>query len=270
MLHLNGNCVKRQGKHVNNSHLQLALREVRDDFQRPALWVSLGGVGIVLALVGAFDTNNVLRPVPLVLYWVVVVVLTYAAGALTVGTLRRVLVSASRLLRVTVSGLAVGGVVVGLVASVNTALFGAGWATGAAATQFAISTVGVAFVVTVILDYVFGHTRTEALSRQPALLSRLPISKRGPLVSLCAVDHYVEVTTTKGEELVLIRLADAIAETPPTEGLRIHRSHWIARDQVTSVTRGAGKATIHLRDGRALPVSRSNLPALKEHGLLPD
>ena len=255
---------------MNGTHLQLAMREMRRDFERPVLWVSLAGVGVVLAMAGAFGTGAVLRPVPLVLYWIAVVAITYCAGALTVGTLRRALVSASRVLRVTVSGLAVGVVVVCLVAGVNTALFGAGWATGAAATRFAVSTIATGFVVTLILDYVFGHERAEALSRQPALLARLPSSKRAPIVSLSAVDHYVQVTTTKGAELVLIRLTDAIAETQPTDGLRIHRSHWVARDHVVSATRGAGKATVHLNDGRSLPVSRSHLATLKEHGLLPD
>ncbi|WP_299690881.1 LytTR family DNA-binding domain-containing protein [uncultured Tateyamaria sp.] len=255
---------------MNNSPLQLAMREMRRDFQRPVLWVALGGVGLVLAFAGAFGTADVLRPVPLVLYWISVVILTYCAGALTVGTLRRALPSASRFLRLSLTGLAVGLVVMCIVAAVNTALFGTGWLTGGAAIRFAVSTLGTACVVTIILEYAFANAGTPTVPEHPALLSRLPVAKRGPLLSLSAVDHYVEVTTTKGTELVLIRLADAIAETQPTIGLRIHRSHWIARDHVASVARGSGKATVRLSDGRTLPVSRSNLPRLKEHGLLPD
>ena len=254
---------------MNTSHLQLTMREMRRDFRSPALWIALAGVGVVLAVAGAFGTDDVLRPVPLVLYWVSVVVLAYSAGALVVGTLRRMLLGTSRPARVVLTGLAVGVIMVALVGGVNTALFGLGWTSGAAAARFAASTIATGFVVTVVLDYTLGNARAEALRAEPPLVARLPLEKRGALVSLSAVDHYVEVTTTRGQDLVLIRLADAIAETQPVAGLRIHRSHWVARDHVTSVTRGSGKATVHLIDGRSLPVRRANLPALKEHGLLP-
>lgn len=254
---------------MNTSHLQLTMREMRRDFRSPALWIALAGVGVVLAVAGAFGTDDVLRPVPLVLYWVSVVVLAYSAGALVVGTLRRMLLGTSRLARVVLTGLAVGVIMVALVGGVNTALFGFGWTSVAAAARFAASTLGTAFVVTVVLDYTMGNARAEALMAEPPLVARLPLEKRGALVSLSAVDHYVEVTTTNGKDLVLMRLADAIAETQPVAGLQIHRSHWVARDQVASVTRGSGKATVHLSDGRSLPVSRANLPTLKEHGLLP-
>ena len=51
----------------------------------------------------------------------------------------------------------------------------------------------------------------ETANSAPRLLTRLPYEKRGTLLSLSALDHYTEVVTTTGKELVLIRLADAIA-----------------------------------------------------------
>ncbi|MEL6563213.1 MAG: LytTR family DNA-binding domain-containing protein [Pseudomonadota bacterium] len=247
--------------------MQLALRDLRRDFQRPALWAVLVGVGLVLAMAGAFGTAGVLRPVPLALYWVSVAILTYAVGAVTVGTVGRALHTAPRALRLAAKGCAAGVAVCAVVTSVNTALFGADWATGAGLLRFAASTVATTVIITVILDIVYDQR--GAGTTDPALFARLPVAKRGPLLSLSAVDHYVEVTTTRGTALILLRLADAIAETHPIAGLRIHRSHWVARDQIADVSGGAGKATVTLSDGRTLPVSRSNLPALKEHGLLP-
>ena len=266
----NGNCANKRENRVSNSPLQLAMREMHREFQRPVLWVALAGVGVVLAMAGAFGTAEVLRPVPLVLYWVAVVVLTYGAGALTVGILRRMLTRAPHALRLVLTGLGAGLIVSVVVGGINMALFGVGWAEGAAALQFAASTIGVAFVVTIVLEFAFAQAQGSETADPPALLTRLPLEKRGRLVSLSAVDHYVEVTTTKGTELVLMRLADAISETHPTQGLQIHRSHWVAHDHVRAVKRGSGKATITLSDGRTLPVSRSNLPSLKEYGLLPD
>ncbi|WP_415920072.1 LytTR family DNA-binding domain-containing protein [Tateyamaria sp. SN6-1] len=255
---------------MKDSALQLAMRDLRRDFERPALWIALLGIAVVLAVAGAFGTANVLRAVPRVLYWIVVTVLTYGAGALTVNVMRRLLSERTRTVRMGLTGLVAGGVVSCVVAGVNSALFGLGWVSGTAALIFVANTVGVAFVVTIVFEYVMADQATAAEPpTPPALLSRLPVDKRGALISLSAVDHYVEVTTTQGQELVLMRLADAMGETGDTPGLQIHRSHWVARDHVVSVTRGSGKATVHLSDGRDLPVSRANLPALKAHGLVP-
>ena len=65
----------------------------------------------------------------------------------------------------------------------------------------------------------------QAASR-PAIEQRLPLAKRGPVVRMSMQDHYVELTTAHGSELVLLRMADAVAEADPA-GLRIHRSHWV-------------------------------------------
>ncbi len=78
----------------------------------------------------------------------------------------------------------------------------------------------------------------------------------------------MEVSTTKGTELLLMRLTDAIAEATPTDGLQIHRSHRVAQDHVAAVRRDGGRTLVQLSDGRELPVSRSNLSALRGAGLV--
>ena len=92
--------------------------------------------------------------------------------------------------------------------------------------------------------------------------------QRGTLVSLSVTDHYVEVATSKGRALVLIRLSDAIKETSPTAGLRIHRSHWVALEAVVRVLRLDGRLVVELKDGRRLPVSRSYAGDLRAAGLM--
>jgi DNA-binding LytR/AlgR family response regulator len=91
----------------------------------------------------------------------------------------------------------------------------------------------------------------------PAILARLPLAKRGELISLSASDHYVEVVTVNGTYLVLARLADAVAETAPTNGRMIHRSHWVANSGIVSLDGAIGNAKLRLTDGRTLPVSRA-------------
>ena len=97
----------------------------------------------------------------------------------------------------------------------------------------------------------------------------MPLDKRGPLISLSVQDHYVDIVTTRGREMLLLRLSDAIRETQPTPGLRVHRSHWVALDQVSSARRDGARAVLTMSDGRDIPVSRSHVAAVKEAGLFP-
>lgn len=93
---------------------------------------------------------------------------------------------------------------------------------------------------------------------RPALLDRLPVDKRGLLIRLEVQDHYVLVVTSRGTELVLMRLGDAIGEAGP--GRRVHRSHWVAEHPENFLVRGVGKngrLAIRAADGADIPVSRS-------------
>jgi DNA-binding LytR/AlgR family response regulator len=90
----------------------------------------------------------------------------------------------------------------------------------------------------------------------PAILARLKPENRGRLLRLSVEDHYTQVLTTRGRELVLLRFADALKETGDTPGHRVHRSHWIADGHVESLERRTGRLFIRTRDGGEIPVSR--------------
>lgn len=105
-------------------------------------------------------------------------------------------------------------------------------------------------------------SQTGAAPR-PDFFRRISTSLGTQLVSLSAQDHYVEVTTTEGSELILMRLSDAISELSDMDGMRIHRSHWVVRDQVQALTRHNGKPALLLRDGRLLPVAQSRIKAVR-------
>ncbi|WP_160383771.1 LytTR family DNA-binding domain-containing protein [Pseudooceanicola pacificus] len=96
-----------------------------------------------------------------------------------------------------------------------------------------------------------------------AFLDRLPPHLGTALISLTAQDHYVEVTTAKGRDLIHMRLSDAIEELADYPGLQIHRSHWISGHAFTGTSRENGNLVAHLADGRTLPVSRSNAPKVR-------
>jgi len=88
-------------------------------------------------------------------------------------------------------------------------------------------------------------------------LKRLPNELGGQILSLSMQDHYVEVTTTKGTELILIRFQDAIKEMGAIAGTQIHRSHWATLNGMRRLKRQNGKLLVELVDGRTLSVSRT-------------
>jgi DNA-binding LytR/AlgR family response regulator len=122
------------------------------------------------------------------------------------------------------------------------------------------------------LNYLADRTpaRTHALpsgSAPPRFLQRLPLRLRGAdLYALEAEDHYLRAHTSKGQDLLLFRLADAIAELEGIEGAQIHRSWWVARGAIDEVRRGDGRAILTLKDGARAPVSRTFARALRQAG----
>ncbi len=95
------------------------------------------------------------------------------------------------------------------------------------------------------------------------LRERLPPHLRAsPVLAVASEDHYVRVYCAGGTALILLRLADAMADLADMPGAQTHRSWWVARDAVARVQRGAGKAELTLTDGTRAPVSRSFLPVI--------
>jgi DNA-binding LytR/AlgR family response regulator len=92
-----------------------------------------------------------------------------------------------------------------------------------------------------------------------AFHARLPKDGSHDIISLTMRDHYVEVATTIGRRLVLIRFSDALKELSGLDGLRLHRSHWVARQHIVSTSLSNKNAKVTLSDGRILPVSKTYL-----------
>lgn len=98
-------------------------------------------------------------------------------------------------------------------------------------------------------------------------LERLPLKLRGAEVwAVEAQDHYLRLHTSRGQDLILMRLADAVAELEGIEGAQVHRSWWVARDAVANARRGDGRATLTLKDGSEVPVSRTYARLIREAG----
>ena len=103
--------------------------------------------------------------------------------------------------------------------------------------------------------------------RRPDIYERIKPSLRNfDIYALCAEDHYVRVFTSGGEDLILMRLSDAIKEASPIKGISTHRSWWVAEVGVKTVKKASGKAEIILKNDNRVPVSRNNLKQIKAAG----
>ncbi|GAB5447381.1 MAG: LytTR family DNA-binding domain-containing protein [Gymnodinialimonas sp.] len=229
----------------------------------PKVVLALLGVGAILALTGPFGTAGTMPWPARIAYWGAVPALTYGIGYL-IHTCAwpflaaRLTPALSRAVIVIATGLAICATVFGL----NALVFGLRPDLASALILFAIT-----LLVSAMLELL--PRDTPATPDTPPLLDRLPLDKRGPLISLSVEDHYVRIRTTKGEEMVLLRLSDAIREVGGTEGLRVHRSHWVALDKVTAVARKGDGALLSMAQGPDIPVSRANMAAIRTAGLLP-
>jgi len=101
----------------------------------------------------------------------------------------------------------------------------------------------------------------------PRFLDRLPPRLRGgEIYAVEAQDHYLRLHTSKGQDLILLRLSDAVAELEGVEGAQTHRSWWVAKAAVRDARRGDGRATLTLANGVEAPVSRAYARTLREAG----
>jgi hypothetical protein len=266
---------RRQGRHrrvrgnVVNDRLGPHLRR-----ETRAILASRGRLGTLLVLcvltrfVAPFGTFAA-SPIERHLYWTAVFVGTLAAGHTAITVLyyqvaRRGWQIALRLAAGTLVGaLPVTGVVAAL--SVPFGLWSGLWDLAEIYGRCAI----VVGAVLAIVEFASAPTRPAAPPRTPAILRCLPGARRGRLVRLTAQDHHVEVVTTHGRALVTMRLADAVGETDPTPGARVHRSHWIATDAVTGWTYAGGRLRLRLTDGSSIPIGRTYRAAARAAGLLP-
>lgn len=88
------------------------------------------------------------------------------------------------------------------------------------------------------------------------------------VLALQMEDHYVRVHSHAGSTLHLMSMTRAIEAVAVLDGLRIHRSWWVARNAVRQVEGPARAMRLTLANGVTAPVSRSNVAVLRAAGWL--
>lgn len=237
---------------------QLTLREW-SYFRIPLLiWLVLS---VLATLAGPFGTLEVMRPVPRAVYWTgtigVSILLSLIAGrfAQRSGRLRGFAIWALFVLAVgTGSHLA------------NMAIFSEWGGLHDWLYLTGITGVTTAAVHLLIWGATSRKDETAPQAKVDRFQRRLTLEARGPLVRIEAQDHYLNVVTQKGSDLILMRLGDAMSELEG-RGLQVHRSHWIAVDAVTAHRREKGRNILVMADGAEVPVSRSFRAQAQSAGL---
>lgn len=72
-------------------------------------------------------------------------------------------------------------------------------------------------------------------------------------------DHYVEITTENEKVLLRGRLVDVTNQLTGVDGITPHRSHWVARRAVVSISSKSGGKTLLLTDETEIPIARARI-----------
>jgi DNA-binding LytR/AlgR family response regulator len=256
--------------------LQSALREMQVLGRSGRLWLTFGAVVLLFAVTGPYGTAEKLAVLPRLAFWL----LLHAGAwffALTFSIIAEVILRhvVRRMFVRMLIGSLVATLPIGLVIGISElSWFGvpltwSGYFAGLPATLPLT-----AIFCTISYLAMSGETQPVAAPVQAPpvaeprpnvpLLARLSIENRGALQLISVEDHYCRIRTSRGSELILLRFSDALKETGTTEGMQVHRSHWVARDFANGLRMQDGRLVLSLKDGTDLPVSRSHAARVRD------
>lgn len=98
---------------------------------------------------------------------------------------------------------------------------------------------------------------------RPNFMRLVDPSIHGEVVYMKSELHYLLIVTTKGKDLILYSLKDAVREISSGNGFQSHRSWWVNSDHVIGFTQRGRVGEIVLTNGETVPVSRRQLQDAK-------
>jgi hypothetical protein len=263
--------------------IRFAMREVAGEWV-PTLreWVVelvvMIAIGVALAALGPFGSFALGSFGDRLLYWIPVALIGYAIfRPIALGA-----IAVARRLDLSELGAAAVGVVIAAVPATFAIAYYGGHRPHAAPSfdQLFQLYVQVA-VIGVLVTTVFLLMERVQKDSQPAppvsaaptspppaspFFDRLPGAWANRLVALEMEDHYVRAHGPGTSALILLRMRDAEAELAGVDGLRVHRSWWVARSSVEKVLRDGRGYKLRLTNGVEAPVARDRVAALKAAG----
>jgi len=260
------NFVKRRAAFANPLPMQFTNREMTGGWKRH-LSAAIA-LGLFMAFLGGFGTQQALSPTGRLLFWVSLVVTGYLLA-----------LAAGRLIGPRPQNVIVRTIAIALLSGLPQT-FIVSWAL-VQVRPGRVITVGnlpMLFLTVVIVQTVIVAVQSWILLRETGSADSTPPGKdraqqppgriprvlRGELVALESEDHYVRIHHRSGSTLILHRFSDAIAELDSREGLQVHRSWWVASGAVAGSFIRSGKRWLKLSNGMEIPVSRTHLRRVVE------
>jgi len=113
---------------------------------------------------------------------------------------------------------------------------------------------------------VAGWTMFEQIrrARTSGIAVSLPVAN--DVLCLQMEDHYVRIHRPGGSTIELMPMTAAIARYGRPDGLRVHRSWWVARDAVRAVEQDGRNWRLVLDNGLVVPVARSSIAIVRGLG----
>jgi len=102
------------------------------------------------------------------------------------------------------------------------------------------------------------HICFKAYQRQHKdehITTLIPAEKRGDVLLMSAADHYVEFFTEQGSHLRRMTMKAAVEKANAAEGMRVHRSHWVAYHAMLALEKDGERYILTLRSAQRVPVS---------------
>ena len=110
---------------------------------------------------------------------------------------------------------------------------------------------------------VAGWTMLEQVrrARMAGIAVSLPVAS--DVLCLQMEDHYVRIHRPSGSTIELMPMTTAIARYGRADGIRVHRSWWVARDTIRQVEQEGRNWRLVLTNGLVVPVARSNVARVR-------
>jgi len=267
----NSDYADRRDAFAEGGALQFALREVQGLLRRPGFWIVLAAAIAILVVSGPSGTLDRFNAAERTAYWATIALATFVTGLFATVFLVRLI---RPRIGARIPAIALGALLAALPITAEVWLVNLVFPDSTPTSAADLGALyGMCLVITLAIATIYDVSSPKAAeavsSPTPTedsgnrFLERLPASLGKELVSLQAQDHYLEVTTTRGRDLILMRLSDAEAELAFYPGMRVHRSWWVARAGVDGIETAGDRMTIRLSSGAVAPVSRAKRVAVR-------
>lgn len=256
---------------ADSGALQFALREVQGLLRRPGFWIVLAAAVAILVVSGPSGTLDRFNAAERTAYWATIALATFVTGLFSTVLLVRLI---RPRIGARIPSIALGALLAALPITAEVWLANLVFPDSTPTSAADLGGLyGMCLVITLAIATIYDVSSpkpadpaappSQREENENRFLARIPARLGKDLVSLQAQDHYLEVTTTIGRDLILMRLSDAEAELAGYPGMRVHRSWWVARAGVDGIDTAGDKMTIRLSSGAVAPVSRANRAAVR-------